>query len=113
MGQKKKPKVQTAFVAIRGQAGTDDWTWFAGMMLASGELTDERLDQVKKYTIEHDDKHSVEDWAQLIHDRAETLLFNSDSKKLTRKYLKQVGAMCIAAIEAMNRKEQKRGRRTG
>lgn len=111
MGKKKDKPRTTAFVAIRGVTTDDEWVAFARMQLTTGELTTERLKQLKKYSHEHDDEHSLEDWARILADRVETLELNTDSKKLTRKLLTQIGALTIAALEAMERKEAKRARK--
>ena len=103
MGKKKH---KTEFVKLKGSEG-DDWMKLALTHLAGANLFDERMKQWKKWSYKHDDKNAPEDWARIISDIAENLTTNTDSKKLTKKYLVQIGAVALAALEADMRRAKR------
>lgn len=106
MGNKKGSKrgpYKTAFVKLKSSEG-DEWVKLALTHLASSDIFDERMKQWKKWSYEHDDKHSAEDWVNIIRDHFEDLDANTDSKKLTKKFLVRIGAVVLAALEADMRK---------
>jgi hypothetical protein len=80
----------------------------AGLAQVSAQdLVTERLHQLDQWSYEHDDAHSMEDWAYFINERTEALSLGLSSKK-ARKTLIEIGALSLAALEAMNRKEARK-----
>lgn len=107
MGKKKtegRGPYKMQVVKLRGPDDNNlEWAKVALTHLASSDIYSERIKQWKKWSYDHDDKHTAEDWAHLINERI--YLLNSDvSKKKAHKMLVEIGALVLAALEAEMRR---------
>lgn len=56
-------------------------------------MHEERVKQMVKWSLEHDDMHPSEQWVNLIH-------LYANEERPTHEVLIRVGAICMAALEA-------------
>lgn len=100
---KKPVEKKTRPYKPKAVADVDDTTIRAALTwLTLHEVAAERREATWSY--EHDDKHSMEDWAYLITDRTEAMSLGV-SKKKAKKALVEIAALAVAALEAVQRSE--------
>jgi hypothetical protein len=68
------------------------------------ELLAQFLDNREKYTITHDDKHTVEEWAEIISDYAGQIPFYDVPGN--REQFKKIAMVAFAAMLAIDRKQE-------
>lgn len=114
MGKKKtkgRGPYKMQIVKLRGPVENNlEWAKVALTHLASSDVYRERIKQWKKWSYDHDDKHSAEDWFRLINEFADDGHREAHSPKLVRKRLAQIGALAVAGLEALTRFDAKKAK---
>lgn len=106
-GPYKLKKPNTTFVKLRTTQTDLEWAQFALSQLSMSGISAERMKQLKSWSYEHDDEHSIEDWAYFINERTEALSLGVTKKK-AHKLLVEIGALAVAALEALSRAETRK-----